>query len=201
MNAIDKLFAKIQAFIAQGKDINAFYEENAVLYEFLAHYYQLVIYKPISENEDFYDDGSYYSDELLLPLAERSHDILTKIQWLMDNGADPNAGGDWLPLMPPVAFLDYAMTEYLLEHGASAQFDIEEDSEIPYGCGNYYIDDLDVTALNYSFEPNAKKLVFDQILKIATLFAKYGVTDVHTHCIDIDSKTRSVSVTQARVKY
>ena len=33
MNAIDKLFAEIQAFVAQGKDINSFYEENAVLYE------------------------------------------------------------------------------------------------------------------------------------------------------------------------
>ena len=72
---------------------------------------------------------------------------------------------------------------------------------IPYGCGNYYIDDLDVTLLNYSFEPNAKKEVFDQVLKIATLFAKYGVTDVHTHCISIDGESRIVSVTQAKVKY
>ena len=201
MNAIDKLFAEIQAFVAQGKDINSFYEENAVLYEFLDHYYQLVIYKPIAENEDFYDDGSYYSDELLLPLPERSYDILSKIQWMMDNGADPNAGGEWLPLMPPVAFIDYAMTEFLLEHGANAHYSGDDEGGIPYGCGNWYIDELDVIALNYSFEPSAKKVVFDQILKIATLFAKYGVTDVHTHCIDIDSEKRTVSVTQARVKY
>ena len=201
MNAIDKLFTEIQAFVAQGSDINSFYKENAVLYEFLDHYYQLVIYKPISENEDFYDDGSDYSDELLLPLAERSYDILSKLQWMFDHGADPNAGGDWVPLIPPVEFLDHAMTEFLLEHGANAQFEIEEGSEIPCGCGNYFIDDLDVTALNYSFEPNAKKVIFDQILKIATLFATYGVTDVHTHCIDIDSEKRTVRVTQARVKY
>ena len=197
----DKMFKDIQAHVESGKNINEFFGEDAVLNRFLDHYYQLIIYSPITEDEDYYDDGSEFADELLLPLAERSYDILTKLQWMFDNGVDPNAGGEWTPLMPPVAFLDYAMTEFLLEHGANAQFDIEEESEIPYGCGNYYIDDLDVTALNYSFEPNAKKVVFDQILKIATLFAKYGVTDVHTHCIDIDSKTRSVSVTQASVKY
>ena len=147
-----------------------------------------MIYKPIAENEDFYDDGSDYSDELLLPLADRSYDILPELQWMFDNGVDPNAGGDWVPLMPPVAFIDYAVTEFLLEHGATAHYRGYDEGGIPYGCGNYYIDDLDVNALNYSFEPNAKKVIFDQILKIATLFAKYGVTDVHTHCIDIDSE-------------
>ena len=52
-----------------------------------------------------------------------------------------------------------------------------------------------------SFEPNAKKEVFDQVLKIATLFAKHGVTNVHTYCISIDGESRIVSVTQAKVKY
>ena len=199
MNAVDKLFAEIKDFVAQGNDINSFYEDKSVLYEFLDHYYQHVIYKLTTENENFYGDD--YSDELLLPLVDRSYDILSKLQWMFDNGADPNAGGEWVPLMSPVAFLDDAMTEFLLEHGANALFDTEDEGGIPYGCGNYYIDDLDVTALNYSFEPNAKKVIFDQILKIATLFAKCGVTDVHTHCISIDREKRTVSVTQARVKY
>ena len=201
MNVIDKLFAEIKDFVAQGNDINSFCEDGSVLCEFLDYYYQFVIYKPIAENEDFYDDGSDYSDELLLPLADRSYDILPELQWMFDNGVDPNAGGDWVPLMPPVAFIDYAVTEFLLEHGATAHYRGYDEGGIPYGCGNYYIDDLDVNALNYSFEPNAKKVIFDQILKIATLFAKCGVTDVHTHCIDIDSEKRTVSVTQARVKY
>lgn len=197
----DKMFNDIQAHVKSGKNINEFFGEDSVLYTFLDHYYQLIIYNPINNDENFCDDGSDYSDELLLPLEKRSYDILTKIQWMIDNGADPNAGGDWLPLMPPVAFIDYAMTEFLLEHGANAHYSGEEDGEIPFGCGNYYIDDLDISALNYSFEPNAKRAIFDQILKIATLFARHGVTDVHAHCIDIDSKSHSVHITQARVKY
>lgn len=191
----DKMFKDIQTHVESGNDINSFYEDKSVLYEFLDYYYQLIIYDPINDEED------YFAEELLLPLAERSYDIVTKLQWMFDNGVDPNAGGEWVPLMPPVAFIDYAMTEFLLEHGANALFDTEDEGDIPYGCGNWYIDELDVIALNCSFEPSAKKIVFDQILKIATLFAKHGVTDVHTHCIDIDSEKRTVSVTQARVKY
>ena len=70
-----------------------------------------------------------------------------------------------------------------------------------YGCGNYYIDDLDVTMLNYGSEPKPRKEILDQVLKIAALFAKYGVTDVYTHCISIDGETKTVTVAQAQVKY
>jgi len=196
MNATDKLFVKIKDYVENGGDVNSFYKESAVLYEFLEEYYQLVVYDPKVE----YDD-EYYAEELWLPLEERPNKIFDQMKWLIEHGADLNAGGEWPPLIPPVAYLDYAMTEFLLANGANAHFDLEEDGDIPYGCGNYYIDDLDVTLLNYSFEPNAKKEVFDQALKIATLFAKYDVTDVHTHCISIDGESRMVSVTQAKVKY
>ena len=196
MNATDKLFVKIKDYVENGGDINSFYEDRAMLYEFLEEYYQLVVYDPKVE----YDDA-YYAEELWLPLEKRPNKIFDQMRWLIEHGADLNAGGEWLPLMPPVANLDYAMTEFLLANGANAKYDSNEDGDIPYGCGNYYIDDLDVTLLNYSFEPNAKKEVFDQALKIATLFAKYGVTDVHTHCISIDGESRTVSVTQAKVKY
>ena len=196
MNATDILFDKIKEFVESGGDVNSFYKDSAVLYEFLEEYYHFVVYDPNVE----YDDD-YYAEELWVPLKERSNKIFDQMYWLIEHGADLNAGGEWLPLMPPVAHLDYSMAEFLLENGANAQYDSNEDGEIPYGCGNYYIDDLDVTLLNYSFEPNAKKEVFDQVLKIATLFAKYGVTDVHTHCISIDGESRIVSVTQAKVKY
>ena len=196
MNATDILFEKIKSFVEAGNEINSFYEDRSVLYEFLEEYYQLVVYDPNVE----YDDD-YYAEELWVPLKERSNKIFDQMNWLIEHGADLNAGGEWLPLMPPVAYLDYSMVEFLLENGANAQYDSNEDGEIPYGCGNYYIDDLDVTLLNYSFEPNAKKEVFDQVLKIATLFAKHGVTNVHTHCISIDGESRIVSVTQAKVKY
>ena len=196
MNATDILFEKIKSFVEAGNEINSFYEDRSVLYEFLEEYYQLVVYDPNVE----YDDD-YYAEELWVPLKERPNKIFNQMNWLIEHGADLNAGGEWLPLMPPVAHLDYSMIEFLLENGANAKYDSNEDSEIPYGCGNYYIDDLDVTLLNYSFEPNAKKEVFDQVLKITTLFAKHGVTDVHTHCISIDGESRTVSVTQAKVKY
>ena len=196
MNATDILFEKIKSFVEAGNEINSFYEDRSVLYEFLEEYYQLVVYDPNVE----YDDD-YYAEELWVPLKERANKIFDQMSWLIEHGADLNAGGEWLPLMPPVAYLDYSMVEFLLENGANAQYDFTEDGEIPYGCGNYYIDDLDVALLNYSFEPNAKKEVFDQVLKIATLFAKHGVTNVHTHCISIDGESRTVSVTQAKVKY
>lgn len=196
MNATDTLFERIRKFVEDGGDINSFCKDSAVLFEFLVEYYHSVVYDPNIE----YDDD-YYAEELWLPLEERPNKIFDQIKWLIEHGADLNAGGEWLPLMPPVGNLDYAMTEFLLANGANAHYDSNEDGDIPYGCGNYYIDDLNVTLLNYSFEPNAKKEVFDQVLKIATLFAKYGVTDVHTHCVSIDGATRTVSVTQAKVKY
>ena len=196
MNATDILFEKIKRFVEAGNEINSFYEDRSVLYEFLEEYYQLVVHNP---NEEYDDD--YFAAELWLSLEERQNKIFDQMKWLIEHGADLNAGGECLPLMPPVAYLDYAMTEFLLENGANAQCDFNKEGEIPYGCGNYYIDDLNVTLLNYSFEPNAQKEVFDQVLKIATLFAKYGVTDVHTHCVSIDGESRTVSVSQAKVKY
>ena len=201
MTKLDKLFSEIKLFVFQGNDINSFSPNEAVLYKFLDYYYTDIIYGSYEEDGDPYDDGDNYSDELLLPLSQRSYEILSKVQWLLSNGADPNAGGDWLPLMLPVAFLDYAMTEFLLENGANAHYSGEEDGDLPYGCGNYFIDDLDVTALNISLGGRNRQIIFERILKIATLFAKHGVTNVHTHCIDIDGESRIVSATQAKVKY
>ena len=63
------------------------------------------------------------------------------------------------------------------------------------------VDDLDIAALDESFVTAPDRNVFDRILQIAVLFAKHGVPDVHTHCISIDSKTRTVSVSQAKVKW
>lgn len=200
MNKADILFDKIKTFVDSGKDINSFYEDSSVVYEFLETYYQQVVYSPGAHHST--DDGSDdYAKELLLPLEERPNNIARQIHWFMDHGADMNDGGDYPPLIPPVAFLDYAMVELLLANGANAQFDMSEDGEIPCGCGNYYIDDLDVTMLNCGREPKIREILFDRVLKIVSLFAKYGVTDVHTHCISIDGKTRTISVTQAQVKY
>lgn len=102
--------------------------------------------------------------------------------------------------MLAVGNLDVAMTEYLLAHGADPHY-ANEDDRIPYGCGNYYIDSLDIATRDESFATAPDKNVFDRILQIVVLFAKHGVTDVHTHCISIDRKTRTVSVSQAKVKW
>ena len=197
----EKLFRDIQSFVADGNDINVFFENESVLYGFLDYYYQLIVYSPIIGDENEYKDDGGISSELLLPLSKRAYNIKEKMNWMLEHGADPNAGGEWLPLMPPVAYLDFAMTEFLLNHGANAHYVGSDDGDIPFGCGNYYIDDLDITALNYSLDGNATKAIFDQILKIATLFANRGVTDVGGHCLSIDGKTRSINLTQAKVKY
>ena len=133
-----------------------------------------------------------------MPLVDRPSGILAKLEWLFAHGADVNAGGEWLPLMQAVGNLDVAMTAYLLDHGADPHYAGEDDG-IPYGCGNYYIDDLDIALLDESFVSDPDKSVFDRVLQIAVLFAKHGVTDVHTHCISIDSKTRTIHISKAKV--
>lgn len=45
--------------------------------------------------------------------------------------------------MLAVGNLDVAMTEYLLNRGADPHYDLPSEG-IPYGCGNYYIDNLDI---------------------------------------------------------
>lgn len=196
-----KLFNDIKVYVESGNNVNTFFKQYSTLYEYLDHYYQLIIYNQPAPEDDKYNDSTSFSKELTLPLKERTYDVASELQWLIDHGADPNAGGDLLPLMLPVAFLDFYMAEYLLEHGANAHYHGDSEAQLPYGCGNYYIDDLDASALNYSFEPNVEKIVFDQILKFAVLFAKHGVVDVHTHCISIDNKTQTVTVAQAQTKF
>lgn len=195
MRELDLLFERIKAFADGGGDINSYYPDSSVLYEFLeAYYWQMY-------DTDVDRDENYYHEELWMSLEERPNSIEEQIKWLINHGADTNADGDWPPLIPPVANLDYAMTEFLLNHGADPHYDGDDEGGVSFGCGNYYIDDLDITLLNYSFEPDARQEIFDQALKIAVLFAKHGVTDVHTRCVSIDGATRTVSVAQARVKY
>ena len=39
MNATEILFEKIKSFVEAGNEINSFYEDRSVLYEFLEEYY------------------------------------------------------------------------------------------------------------------------------------------------------------------
>ncbi len=190
-------FEKIKAHVEAGKHINQFSEDYAVIFVFLDSYYQHDVYG-CSDIEEVPEDA--VAEELRLPLAERPSGVLAQLEWLLAHGAKVNDSGDWQPLMAPVGALDVAMTQYLLEHGADPHFDIDEGYP-PYGCGNYYIDDLDVRAMDASFSNDADESVFHRILQIALLFAQHGVTDVYTHCVSIDGETRCVSVSQARVKY
>ena len=192
-----RLFDEIKAYTESGKDINKFHSKEAVLFFFLDSYYQHDAYG-YDDVEDVPEDA--IAEEINLPLDKRQSGILAQMEWLLAQGANINDGGEWLPLMLAVGNLDVAMTEYLLDHGADPNYAGEDDG-VPYGCGNYYIDDLDIAALDESFVTALDRNVFDRILQIAVLFAKHGVTDVHTHCISIDSKTRTVSVSQAKVKW
>ena len=124
----DTLFDRIKTFVDSGNDINSFYKNSSVVYEFLETYYQQVVYSPDTNHST--DDGSDdYAEELLLPLEERPNNIAKQIHWFIDHGADLNAGGDYPPLIPPVEFLDHAMVELLLANGANAHFDISEDEK------------------------------------------------------------------------
>ena len=192
-----RTFDKIKQHLESGKNINKFRSKEAVLFFFLDSYYQHDVYG-YDDVEDVPENAT--AEEINLPLDKRQSGILEQMEWMLAQGANVNDGGEWLPLMLAVGNLDVAMTEYLLNHGADPHYAGEDDG-IPYGCGNYYIDDLDIAALGESFVSAPDRNVFDRILQIAVLFAKLGVTDVHTHCISIDSKTRTVSVSQAKVKW
>ena len=185
------VFEEIKAHVAAGQNINEFSNDAAVLYIFLDEYYRC---SPC----DCDDAENLSNREPSMPLVDRPSGILAKLEWLFAHGADVNAGGEWLPLMQAVGNLDVAMTAYLLDHGADPHYAGEDDG-IPYGCGNYYIDDLDIALLDESFVSDPDKSVFDRVLQIAVLFAKHGVTDVHTHCTSIDSKTRTIHISKAKV--
>ena len=140
------------------------------------------------------------AEELKLPLEQRESGILRKVAELCKDISQLNPPGEDQPLMRSVGNLDYYMTEYLLEHGANPHFDIQE-GDIPFGCGNYYIDEMDLIAMEEGFATDCDQTVFDRILKIAQLFAKHGVTNVRTYCITIDSETKTVQVAQAKTKF
>lgn len=190
-------FEEIQEFVQSGQELSAFHDEEPILYAFLSFYYQSTAYgydNPADVPEDA------VPKELALPLEARPSGVFHQLRWLLSHGVPVNAPGDWQPLMPPVGNLDVAMTAYLLACGADPHFDLLSDGT-PYGCGNYYIDDLDCVLLDESFVTTPDRSTFDRALQIALLFAKYGVTDVKTYCISIDSKTRTVTVKQARGAY
>lgn len=194
----EKIFNDIKEYVEKGNDINSFFKGESVLYIFLYHYYHNVVYNPIIEDEDDdgYDDGSDYSDELLLPLEKRSYDILSKIQYLIDNGVHINKGNKWLPLMCPFEFGDYEMAKFLIKNGADIHLNGKDCGELNQS-ENYYIDTLDETIYYYSFEKNAKNSIFEQVEKLVNLIAENGVKYVHTRCIEIDSKNNMAIIKKA----
>lgn len=188
---------EIFVYTESGNDMIHDSVEDGALYSLLDAYYQHDVYG-FDDVEDVPEDA--VAEELALPLEERKSGVLFQMEKLLAHGAAVNASGDQQPLMLAVGNLDIAMTEYLLEHGANPHYDLPDEG-IPYGCGNYYLDALDLCALDESFVTEPDRDGFDRILRIAMLFAKRGVTDVQTHCISIDSRTRHIAVKQAKMKY
>ena len=171
----DRLFNDIKAYANKSKNVNTFIENKPILYLFLDHYYQTIIYSQVKND----DESEYYdfSDELFLPLEERAYDIGSKIKWLVRNGAELNPQGDMQPLIHPVFYLDLHMVELLLSLGASPFFESIYEGDLINGCGNYYIDDIDLTIVNYCYAPVKKDAILTQANKIISLFREYGVTN------------------------
>lgn len=191
---------RIVAVVDNGGDINELIGGASYLHEYLDTYYQSHIYRIDACEKDDECEDAPFSDELKLPLDKRSSNVSRHLDWFMENGADPNAGEKYYPLMRGVGNADAAMTEYLLSHGADPFYD-EREGDIPYGGGNWYIDELDTTMLHESFVTKPDITLFDAILQTAAVLAKYGVTNSGDYCIRIDAETRTVTATQAKVKF
>lgn len=106
---------------------------------------------------------------------------------------------EFVTLMWAVGHLDAPMTDFFA-NGANPSYDDIGDG-IKFGCGSWYIDDIDVALLHESFEKNTNRAWFVAGLEAVAALAKYGVTCSGSHCVAIDPMERSVSVRQASVVF
>ena len=171
------MFDKLKNLVLAGEEPRPQARET-IVFEFLESYY----YCEAAANEKD------------LPVEDRPSGVLDVLHCLLSHGATLNPKEEERqPLMAPVGALDVAMTEYLLEKGADPHYDLPYNI-IAYGCGNYYIDELDILVMEESFVNAPDTSVFDRALQIAVLLAKHGVANVRTHCIVIDGEEKTVQV-------
>lgn len=194
MTRIEEYFQTIKQEVENGADIND--AKASYLHDFLDVYYTCIYEAERRSNQEEYDELPF-SKVLMLPLAEREWGILGALEWFRKNGADFNVGeDDEVPLMRSVGNADAYMTEYLICHGANP--DVDEDNGV-YKANTFLVS-LDVGLLNESFVNLPDKTFFDAALKTAAVLAKNGVKG-RLHCIEIDEKTRTVFVNQAKVRF
>ena len=191
-------FETIKAAVEGGRDINELEQGCSMLNNYLDCYYLHHRGDDDDEARKDYVPIDGFVEETRMPLNQRPSLVLCHLRWLLSQGADPNAGDEDFPLMRAVGNLDAHMTDFLICSGANAHWDL--DDGIQFGCGNWYVDELDVIALDESFANDRDVKVFDAILATAQVLARHGVRDVHTHCVSIDDDG-TVTVEKARVLF
>ena len=164
------------------------------VYEFLCAYYDIYI----AGLED--PDHPEYPEELILPLNERSSGVCEAMCWLVDNRFDLNEGDCFNPLMMAVTFADAPMTEFLIGHGADANYwpDMDELPGIP--ITNYYLADIDIAYLNDDL-PHERRYV-QALLRTATVLLRDGKTgSFRGLCLTADAENREVTLSGPHWKY
>lgn len=182
-------FNLVKSAVEGGEDINRLTDGISMLSIYLGEYYSEV------QSGNANDERWHVGGELALPLQERKSQVYEHLQWFAENGADFAAGEEDFPLMSAVGLADAPMAEFLLAHGADPFYDSKESG----GCGNWYVEELDIIALNLSLEGDASEAEFDAILKTAAVLGKYGVRGRGNFSVEIEDD--SVKLRQANVKF
>lgn len=175
INKLEKILKKIQT-----KQIN----KNQLIY-LLDNYYQCVIYKidELTDEEIYEKEDESFPEELVLPLENRKSGILEALNLVLQMNPNVNENTDSEnALMIAVGNADSFIVEYLLEKGANPlKWPNPEEDET-----NYYLNDLDIHYMNYSFE-NRKDEIYEKALfnTANSLVSKGNLPDYQGYCLSV----------------
>ena len=174
-NKLEKIIKEIQT-----KQIN----KNQLIY-LLDNYYQCVIYNidELTDDEIYEKDDEFFPEELTLPLENRKSGILEALNLVLNINPNVNENtGSENALMVAVGNSDSFIVEYLIAKGANPLKwpNLEEDET------NYYLDDLDIHYMNYSFE-NRKDEIYEKALfnTAKSLVSKGNLSDYQGYCLRV----------------
>lgn len=170
-------------------------KETYNLVDFLYSYYEDLVYKTYEPEEQRPNES--VPKEITLPLEEREYPIKKQLLALLDAGYDFNTlcGEDDYPLMRAVGFLDAPMTEFMIAHGADPFLYPDADD---LHWGNYYFEDLDITAMHEGFANDADRGVLDAVMKVAIVLGRAGVRG-QGNCLTIQD--HEVTLNGPKMKY
>ena len=168
--------------------------KDEVVYKILCAYYDAYIEKNANE------ESNLFPEELLLPLEQRTSGIVEVMEWLVKEGFDLNEGEGFNPLMMAVGHADAAMTSFLIQNGADANYwpDMEE---IPESYrDNYYLEDIDIAYYNESWELTENYVM--ALLNTAKVLLEKGKTgSFYGLCLSADAEKREIQLRGAQYKY